>query len=494
MRRRRPAPRRETAFQPMTRSQAPGLGEDRPRDKCGVFGVFGHPRAAAITLKGLYALQHRGQESAGIVSSDGTTFYEHRGMGLVGTVFGNGAVSRLLGDIAIGHNRYSTAGSSSLANAQPFVVQYQRGPLAIAHNGNFVNAFRIRRELEAHGQVFTTSSDTEVFAHLVGKSRSLMLEERVVDALKEIRGAYSLLGMGKNVMIAVRDPSGFRPLWLGSFEGATVLASETCALDAVEADVDREVEPGELLVITEHGANSIPLPLYEKRSHCIFELLYLARIDSALFGESVAECRERFGRQLAREAAIDADIVIPMPDSSNVTALGYSQESGVPFRFGIARNPYIGRTFITPNQQERDFNVDVKINPVRSVVRGQRVVLVDDSLMRGTTMRKIVKKIRLAGALEVHVRIAAPPTRFPCFYGVDIPTRHELIASSHTVEEVCRHIRADSLGYLSVEGMLSAVGAPSSFCTACFDGNYPVEFSGQNVQQLSIDFTRGRDR
>jgi amidophosphoribosyltransferase len=468
--------------------------DDKPHEECGVFGVFGHPDASKLTFLGLYALQHRGQESAGIVSCDGNTLYQHRGMGLVVNVFADGSLDRLEGHMAVGHNRYSTSGSSSLQNAQPFVAQYQRGPLAIAHNGNLVNAFRIRRELEEQGQIFTTSSDTEVLTQLIARSRQEFLEDRLIDALKEVRGAYSLLALGKKALVGARDPSGFRPLWIGRLGDATILASETCAIDAVEGEILREVEPGELVLVTREGMRTIHLPVLAPRAHCIFEFLYLARNDSYIFGESVAGRRLEFGKQLARECPADADIVVPMPDSANMAALGYAEESGIPFRFGLARNQYVGRTFIQPSQQQRTFQVGVKINPIREVVAGKRVVLIDDSIMRGTTLRKMCKQIRLAGATSVHVRIAAPPTRFPCFYGIDIPTRQELIASNHTLDEVCKYIRADSLGYLSIPGMLKCVRNPHSYCAACFDGEYRIEFSGQNIQQLSIDFTRNRTR
>ncbi|GIX07311.1 MAG: amidophosphoribosyltransferase [Candidatus Poribacteria bacterium] len=476
---------------------ASDLGE-KPREECGVFGVVGHPEAAWITYQGLFALQHRGQESAGIVSSDGRSFYQHRGMGLVGTVFRGGNLEHLRGHLAVGHNRYSTAGSSTLQNAQPFVAQYARGPIAVAHNGNFVNAFQLRRKMESEGQIFVTTSDTEVFAHLIGASPARSLEDRIVDALREIRGAYSLLCMSPRLLVAVRDPSGFRPLWMGQLEGAILFASETCALDAVDATIEREVEPGEMVLVSlsEGGpqVHSFRLPLFERRAHCIFELLYLARADSVVFGESVALKRLAFGRQLAREAPAEADLVTGIPDSANMAALGYAQESGIPFQFALARNQYVGRTFIEPQQRMREKQVGMKLNPIRDVVAGRRIVLVDDSLMRGTTMRKLVKRIRNAGATEVHVRIAAPPTRYPCFYGVDFPTKTELIASDHTLEEIRRYIRADSLGYLSIQGMLTCVKEPATYCTACFSGRYPLEFEGQDIQQLSFDFSHNRDR
>ncbi|MBT3269572.1 amidophosphoribosyltransferase [Candidatus Poribacteria bacterium] len=474
--------------------QLPADSDDKPRDECGVFGVFGHPDAPRLCYVGLYALQHRGQESAGIVASQGASFSQHRGMGLVDEVFSDGSLDRVVGPLAIGHNRYSTSGTSTLQNAQPFVAQYSRGPLAIAHNGNLVNAFHIRRQMEAQGQIFMTESDTEVFAGLLGRSLHYHLEGRIIDALKELRGAYSMLCMGKNVLIAVRDPSGFRPLWIGDVDGCTVFASETCAIDAVNGTAIREVEPGEMVIVTESGVESMFLPMQEETSHCVFELLYLARTDSVIFGESVADRRLEFGRRLAQEAPAQADIVVGMPESANVAALGYSQESGIPFQFGIARNQYVGRTFIQPKQSDRDFKVGVKINAIRAILKGQRVVLVDDSLQRGTTLRSSVKKMRAAGATAVHVRIAAPPTQWPCFYGVDTPTRQELMASSHSLEEIRKYIRADSLGYLTTESMLSCVSKPKDYCTACFDGLYPVAFEEQNLNQLSIDFSRDRDR
>lgn len=468
--------------------------DDKPRDECGVFGVFGHPQAAHLAYVGLYALQHRGQESAGIVASDGNAFHSHKGMGLVERVFSAERLERLHGSHAIGHNRYSTAGQSSLLNAQPFLMQYALGPLAIAHNGNFTNAFDIRAHLQTHGQLFTTTSDTEIIAHMIAGSRENMLENRIIDALKELSGAYSLLCLGQDIMAAVRDPHGFRPLWMGELDGAVLFASETCALDAVEAEVLREVEPGEIVVVTEAGIGSARLHSPVQRAHCVFELLYLSRPDSVVFSESVAERRKDFGRQLAKECPADADIVIGMPESANAAALGYAREAGIRFDYGVARNQYVGRTFIQPSQREREFSVNIKINPIQSVLQGRRVALIDDSLQRGTTLRKSVQKIRGAGAQEVHVRIAAPPTQFPCFYGVDIPTRQELLASDRAVEEVRDYIRADSLGYLSIEGMLSCLSEPDAYCAACFDGVYPTEQTGQKLLQLSFDFTQDRDR
>jgi amidophosphoribosyltransferase len=470
------------------------LDDDKPLDECGVFGVFGHPYAAQLTYLGLYALQHRGQESAGIVVSDGTEFSSQHGMGLVVNVFENDEIEALKGHIAIGHNRYSTAGSSSLENAQPIVRWHKGEPIALAHNGNLVNAPRIHNDLEDRGSIFTSSSDTEVIIHLIAQSLQPSIEEKVIDALSEVRGAYSLLIMNKNTLIAARDAYGIRPLWLGELDDAYVLASETCAFDVVGAKPIREVEPGEMIIITQKGLHSLRLSsIFHPKAFCIFEFIYLARADSMVFGELVNRPRREFGRQLAREHPADADIVIAVPDSANIAAKGYSEESGIPFEFGLNRNQYVGRTFICPSQRMREMMARVKLNPIRDVLEGKRIVVVDDSIMRGTNCRRLVKLLRLGGAQEVHLRISSPPNRFPCFYGIDTPTRQELIASTHTVEEISKHIRADSLGYLSIEGMLSCVKNPRNFCTACFDGKYPVEFSGQ-TRQLSIEFTRGRNR
>ncbi len=469
--------------------------EDKPRDECGVFGIFGHSEAAQLTYLGLYALQHRGQESAGIVVSNGTDFTQHHGMGLVVNVFENGELQTLKGHTAVGHNRYSTAGSSTIKNAQPIVCEHKGEPFAIAHNGNIVNAYRIRRDLENKGSIFACTSDTEVIAHLMAHSRQPSLEDKIIDALKEVRGAYSLILMGRETLIGARDQYGFRPLWLGMLNDAYVLASETCAFDVIDAMPIREIEPGELVVITKNEIRSIQFASsFHPYAFCIFEFIYLSRPDSMVFGELVDRPRREFGRQLAREHPVDADIVIPVPDSAKIAAKGYSEESKIPFDFGLHRNAYVGRTFIHPTQTIREQMVKLKLNPIRDVIFDKRVIVVDDSIMRGTSCRKLVKMLRLGGAKEVHFRVSSPPNRYPCFYGIDTPTRAELIASSHTTEEICKYIRADSLGYLSVEGMLSCVKNPLNFCLACFEGDYPIEFSGQNPQQLSIDFTRGRER
>ena len=470
----------------------PVLTDDKPKDECGVFGVFGHEKAAELTYLGLRALQHRGQESAGIVASEGQTISYHRGMGLVTEVFSDmKKLAKLEGHLAIGHNRYSTTGSSNIENAQPLVRQYSRGPLAIAHNGNLVNAYRIRTDLESAGSIFNGTSDTEVIAHLIARSQQGLLEDRISDALQEVRGAYSLLFLGKSVLIGVRDPNGFRPLWLGRLGESYVLASETCAFDVVEAEPIREIEPGEMIVITDTKKppkSFQVLPTADQLSQCIFEHIYLARPDSMIFNELANGPRREFGRQLARECPVDADIVIPVPDSATIAALGFSEEAKIPFEMGLYRNPYVGRTFMNPSQEIRDLMVRVKLSPVRNVLEGKRVVVVDDSIMRGTNSRKIISLIRQGGATEVHFRVSSPPNRYPCFYGVDTPTRKELIASSWTVEEIKKYIRADSLGYLSIEGMLSCVKEPQDYCTACFDGNYPLEFSGQPSNQLPITF------
>jgi len=465
--------------------------DDKPRDECGVFGIFGHPKAAELTYLGLRALQHRGQESSGIAASDGRSFSHHHGMGLVANVFDSEILAKLTGPIAIGHNRYSTAGGSYLKNAQPLILEYKRGPLAIAHNGNLVNARRIRSDLEDSGAIFRCTSDTEVIAHLIARSPQTYLEDRILDALQEVRGAYSLIFMGKSILIGARDVYGFRPLWLGRAGDAYVLASETCAFDVIQAEPIREIIPGEIVTITSTDQEPRSFMFGQMLPHlsqCIFEYIYLSRPDSVVFGELVNRPRREFGRQLARECPTDADIVIPVPDSATIAALGYSEESGIPFDIGLHRNPYVGRTFMNPSQEMRDLMVKVKLNPIRDVLEGKRIVVVDDSIMRGTNCRQLVKLIRLGGAKEVHFRVSSPPNKWPCFHGVDTPTRKELIASSHTIDEICKYIRADSLGYLSIEGMLKCVKSRQNFCTACFNGNYPVEFSGQPTKQLPIDF------
>ena len=441
---------------------------------CGIFGIFGHDEAAHLTYLGLHALQHRGQESAGIVSSDGNSLHSHRQMGLVADVFTADALSRLPGTMAIGQVRYSTAGVSQLKNAQPLTVQYAAGGLAIAHNGNLVNGQAVRDELEHHGAIFQSDSDTEAIVHLIARAREPSFEQNVVQALRKVQGAYSLLLLTERRLIAARDSYGFRPLVLGRLKNAHVLASETTALDLIEAEMIREIEPGEMLVIDERGLRS-SFPLERTRlGRCIFEHVYFAKPDSILFGLSVYEVRKKLGMQLAHEHPANADLVIAVPDSGVPAAIGYSHVSGIPYDVGLIRSHYVGRTFIEPQQSIRHFGVKLKLSAVREVLKGKRVVVVDDSIVRGTTSRKIVTMLRAAGAREVHLRISSPPTRWPCYYGIDTPSRQELIASNHTVEEIARYITADSLAYLSIEGLGAAVGdvEAATFCNACFSGNY----------------------
>ncbi|HTR01682.1 MAG TPA: amidophosphoribosyltransferase [Thermoanaerobaculia bacterium] len=444
-------------------------------DECGVFGVADSDDAANLAYLGLYALQHRGQESAGIASLEGGEIHVERDMGYVADVFDEARLSRLPGRTAIGHVRYSTAGASLLANAQPIVFATGRGPLGLAHNGNLVNAREIRTALEGKGALFTTTSDSEVILHLIARSGAPTLSGAIAEALSEVRGAYSLVILSRDGIFAVRDPNGIRPLTLGIREGSPVVASETCAFDLIGASYERDVEPGEIVQLSREGFTShrFAFPI---STPCVFEHVYFARPDSRVFGRSVASSRQGFGRRLAREHPAQADVVVPVPDSGMYAALGFAEESGIPFALGLVRNHYVGRTFIEPKQAIRHFGVKVKLNPVREVVEGKRVVLVDDSIVRGTTSRKIVKMLREAGAREVHVRVSSPPTMNSCHYGIDTPTRGELIAANQSVDEIRRFIDADSLGYLSVEGMLDAFGRPQqATCTACFTGIYPVE-------------------
>lgn len=452
---------------------------DHFHDECGVVGIYGHPESANLAYLSLYALQHRGQESAGIASSNGQTLLVHRGMGLIADVFDEKIIRRLDGSSAIGHNRYSTAGSTILKNSQPLVVKYTHGSLAIGHNGNLVNAEELRVRLEERGSIFQSTVDTEVILHLIAVSRGERLVDRIIEALWQVRGAYSLVFLSEKEMVAARDPYGFRPLVLGRMmngeKDTYVVASETCALDLIGATYEREVAPGEVLLFTEHGMTSYsPFP-HERLSRCVFEHIYFARPDSLLYGKSVYQTRKEFGRQLARENPVPADIVIPVPDSGVPAALGYAEEAKLPFEMGLIRNHYVGRTFIEPLESIRNFGVKVKLNAQHEVLRGKRVVVVDDSIVRGTTSRKIVAMIRAAGATEVHLRISSPPTTGPCFYGVDTPTRRELIASANSVEEIRGFVTADSLSYLSEAGMYAALKDEGSrFCDACFTNRYPV--------------------
>jgi amidophosphoribosyltransferase len=442
---------------------------------CGIFGIVGHPEASNLAYLGLHALQHRGQESAGIVTSDGQGLRAHREMGLVADIFTAPVLEKLPGNAAIGHVRYSTAGVSHLKNAQPLSVEYVGGHLSIAHNGNLVNAQELRTALEADGAIFQSDSDTEVIIHLIARSKQSTFEQKLVEALSKVKGAYSLLLLTDKKLVAVRDPNGFRPLVLGRLKNSWVLASETTALDLIEAEYIRELEAGEMVVIDEGGLKaSQPFPP-TKLGRCIFEHVYFAKPDSVLFGTSVYETRKELGRQLAREKpAPGADLVIAVPDSGVPAAIGYAQASGIPYDVGLIRSHYVGRTFIEPQQSIRHFGVKLKLSAVRQVLKGKRVVVVDDSIVRGTTSRKIVKMLKAAGALEVHLRISSPPTQWPCFYGIDTPSRQELIASSHSVDEIARYVTADTLGYISMEGLGAAVGdrERNTFCTACFSGKY----------------------
>ena len=457
-------------------------------EECGVFGVYGHPEAANLAYLGLYALQHRGQESAGIVSSNGKALIAHRGMGLVADIFNSDVIGRLSGTAAIGHNRYSTTGSTTLKNCQPLVVEYAGGGLALGHNGNLVNFNELRERLEMNGSLFQSSSDSEVIIHLIAGSRAPTISEKVADALTQVRGAYSLVMLTQHEMIAVRDPMGFRPLVLGSLNGATVVASETCALDLVRAEYIREVEPGEVVIVNDDGVRSIRPFAPAPARRCVFEYVYFSRPDSLLFGRNVYQVRKQQGRALAREFPAQADIVVPVPDSGTAAALGYAEESKIPFEMGLVRSHYVGRTFIEPRQSIRHFGVKIKFNPVPELLRGKSVVLIEDSLVRGTTLRKVIPMLRQAGAREVHMRIAAPPTMNPCFYGIDTPTREELFASSHSIDEIRRYITADSLAYLSWEGLYSFLdGEREGFCDACFTGRYPIEIpANQNPHQLRL--------
>ena len=448
---------------------------DKFHEECGVVGVYGHPEAATLAYLSLYALQHRGQESAGIVASNGEALISHRGMGHVADIFQYDILARLRGHLAIGHNRYSTSGSTVLKNCQPFVVSWAHGALAIAHNGNLVNADELRAKLEARGAIFQSTVDSEVIVHLIARSAETTLLERIIDALSQVRGAYSLVFMTEDRVIAARDPAGFRPLVLGRVGDAVVIASETCALDLVDARLEREIDPGEIVIVSERGVDSVrPFPASESH-HCVFEYVYFARPDSEVFGRNVYEARKELGRQLARESGVPADIVIPVPDSGVPAAIGYAEEAGLPFEMGLIRNHYVGRTFIEPSSSIRNFGVKVKLNALREVLAGKRVIVVDDSIVRGTTSRKLVHMIRQAGAREVHVRISSPPTTHPCFYGIDTPTREELIASSHGVGDIQQYLGADSLAYLSLAGLYTfAGGRRAGFCDACFTGRYPI--------------------
>jgi amidophosphoribosyltransferase len=459
---------------PQTELPVYTLSDDKFRDHCGVFAVYGHPEAAKLTYLGLYALQHRGQESAGIAVSNGEQITWHKGMGHVAEVFNERTLQELAGQAAIGHTRYSTAGDTDLKNAQPLTVSCQRGQVALAHNGNLVNAPGLRRDLESRGDIFQTTSDTEVILHYFARSKQAGLPEAVADALDRVQGAYSLVMLFKDALYGIRDPHGFRPLSLGRLGDAWVLASETCAFDLIGAAFERDVEPGEMVILERQGPTFLRFAPPQPKQ-CIFEHVYFSRPDSVVFGRSVQASREMLGRLLAREHPAEADVVVPVPDSGVAAAIGYAAESGIPLKFGLIRNHYVGRTFIEPAQAIRDFGVRLKLNPVRSLLEGQRVVLVDDSIIRGTTSRKIVRIVREAGAREVHVRISCPPTVSPCYYGIDTPTRAELIAARQPVEGIREFIDADSLGYLSIERLQEAVDdTQGRYCLACYTAEYPT--------------------
>ena len=456
---------------------------DKFHDECGVVAIYSHPEAETLAYLGLHALQHRGQESAGIVSSDGMSLHIHKSMGLVADIFTEKKLSRIRGNLAIGHTRYSTAGDSAILNAQPIMVQSNKGMIALAHNGNLTNAGEIRARMEAQGSIFQTSSDTEVIVHLIAQSREHTLPEAIADALRRVEGAFSLVMISPDRIFAMRDPRGFRPLAMGRIpaqgerkEDTIVFASETCAFDLVGANYEREVKPGELVIVGPEGTQSRFYAPTLAQSSCIFEHVYFSRPDSRVFGRPVQESREQLGRELALEAPVEADIVVPVPDSGVTAAMGFAAESGIPLRFGLIRNHYVGRTFIEPQQSVRDFGVKLKLNPVRSLLEGKRVVLIDDSIVRGTTSRKIVRMVRNAGAKEVHMRISCPPTISPCYYGVDTPRKKELIAANNSIEDIRQYIGADSLAYLSLDGLKKACrdGEKTTYCTACYTGKYPT--------------------
>lgn len=445
------------------------------KEACGICGVFNHKEAANFAYLILYALQHRGQESAGIVSTDKKNFYEYKSTGLVAEVFDEETIKKLKGNVVIGHNRYSTTGDDSFINIQPFTATLSSGNIAIAHNGNLTNTYKLRKSLTAKGAIFNSQSDTEIILHLIAHSSGNIIT-RLINSLKQIKGAYSLVILTKHSIIGVRDPYGFRPLSVGKMKDTIILSSETCSFELIGAKLLRDVKPGEVVIINDKGITSLqPFKKVEPKQ-CIFEYVYFARPDSILWGKDVYIVRKRLGELLFQESPVEADVVVPVPDSSVASAIGFAQASGIPFEFGLIRNHYIGRTFIEPKQSIRHFGVKLKFNAVRKFLKGKRVVVVDDSIVRGTTSRKIVKMIKTAGAKEVHLRIASPPIISPCFYGIDTPTRKELIAFSHSVEEIRKYSTADSLSYLSLDGLKKAVDKKENFCYACFTGNYPAEF------------------
>ncbi|MBI4660285.1 MAG: amidophosphoribosyltransferase [Verrucomicrobia bacterium] len=464
-----------------------------PKHYCGVFGVFGHPAAADLTYYGLYALQHRGEESAGIVTCDGKQFRSHRGMGLVQDVFTGKILHQLVGHMAVGHTRYSTAGSSQLQNAQPLSISCRRGQIAIAHNGNLTNAVSLRDELEDRGQIFQGTVDSEIILHLMAQPTLGGTENNLIQTVRRIEGAYSLVIMTEQELIGIRDPHGFRPLSIGTVDGAWVLSSETNAFDQIHAKLERDVQPGEIVIIDKNGLRSLQaFPEHRRRAFCIFEYVYFARPDSLIADRSVYKVRFEMGRRLAQEHPVDGDIVVPVPDSGICAAMGYSRESGIPFEMAFIRNHYVGRSFLQPSQLIRDFDVRVKLNLIPELVRNKRVVIVDDSIVRGTTCKARVKTLKEAGAKEVHVRVSCPPHMHPCVYGIDFPDRSKLMAANHTVEEIGKYLHADSLAYLSQKGMVAATGLPrESFCMACYTGDYPVPYD-PSIDKHIIERRRAR--
>lgn len=447
------------------------------REYCGLFGIHNHPNAARNVFLGLYALQHRGQEGAGIVSADGVRTYGHHGMGLVSQIYNPESLGKLHGSLAIGHNRYSTTGQPTLTNIQPLLVDCKIGKMALAHNGNLVNALEKRKEMEQDGSIFATTMDSEVILHLIARSQEPRVEDMIVDAVRQVNGAYSLLLMTKDRLMGARDPLGLRPLCVGRLGESVILTSESCALDIIGAEYVRDVKPGELVVVDERGITSIQAEESTAQAKCIFEFIYFSRPDSIVFGENVDKVRRKLGVVLARNHPVSAEVVIAVPDSSNTSSLGFAQESGIPFELGLIRNHYVGRTFIQPEQSLRDGDVRVKFNPVRGILNRKRVVVVDDSIVRGSTMKKLVRMLRKTGVKEVHLRICSPPIRFPCFYGIDMPERRELIASFQSVGEIQEYLNVDSLEYLSMEDLRSVVDDPENFCYACFNGQYQVPLS-----------------
>lgn len=464
------------------------------REECGVFGIYDHPEAANFTYLGLYSLQHRGQESAGIVSTDGEKLYSHREMGLVTEVFDGESISSLQGTTAIGHVRYSTTGSSNNKNTQPLIMNYEKGELAVGHNGNLTNAKTLRHKLEKEGSIFQSTTDTEVIVHLIARSKEKTFLKRIIEALTQCKGAYSLVFLTPKGLVAARDPHGFRPLVLGKIDNSYVVASETCAFELIGANYIREIEPGEIVFINESGIRSFKSLPKKQHKYCVFENIYFSRPDSFVQGRNIYQMRKNMGKQLAIESPADADIVVAVPDSGTPAAMGYAEQLGIPFETGFLRSHYIGRTFIEPQQSIRNFGVKLKLSVIKEVIDGKKVVVVDDSIVRGTTSRKIVKMIRDAGAKEVHMRISSPPMKFSCYYGIDTPLKEELIAHSLEVEKIKDYITSDTLGYLSAEGITRAVtnggkspSGKANYCFACFDGNYPVEITDEKVSHQQMD-------